>query len=171
VKDFFIFLATIILTPIVLLIIFSAVRQFKCGPDEEVVRVASPVARIIADDIVKNGIPASLKDIEGLPYKLEGCVREEIYKDKDRKVSSKENAYSAIIEEECYFYEKNNKYNLWSWFQIIHKEKNEIHGTFHIKKEHTYVSRNFSFSEKNGLFYTKSVSASPHGIICSSFKQ
>ena len=72
--------------------IWSILRLFACNPDREVVKVASPVAKIIADDILKNGIPKSLKDIDGLPYKLEGCTKKYIYWNNHTKVQNKQNA-------------------------------------------------------------------------------
>lgn len=87
-------LGWIIATPFIALALFVAARYMFCGPDREVIRVAKPVVKIIADDIVKNGIPESLADIEGLPYRLEGC----------KKTNTKESCI-FILDKETYYVE------------------------------------------------------------------
>jgi len=105
-------MAGMILIPIIILTIWFILRLFACGPDREVVRVASPVAKIIADDILINGIPKSLQDIKGLPYTLERCVRREVFKDKDRQEVSKDNAAYVNYDESCFFIKNKKTYSV-----------------------------------------------------------
>jgi hypothetical protein len=142
----------VILAPVILFAIVVSVRFLACGPDRKVVRVAKPVAKIIADDIVKNGIPKSLKDIKGLPYVLEGCV----YKYQKNKV-----------EEKCYFLTSKGKYNVYMWFG----ESITEYGKMKISKNYTYVA--VSFDLRNDTIYRNDIysRAKHHGVLCSAFKQ
>jgi len=47
--------------------------RLACGPDPRDVKVMKPMAEAISEYIVKHGVPKSLEDIPGLPYRLEGC--------------------------------------------------------------------------------------------------
>ena len=66
-------LGWIIMIPVVLFVLLIVARVAFCGPNSTDVKVMKPMAEKIADYIVKNGIPESLKDIPDLPYELEGC--------------------------------------------------------------------------------------------------
>jgi hypothetical protein len=71
---------------------FGALYKHTCGPNSADVKVMKPMAEAISSYIIKHGVPKSLEDIPGLPYRLEGCERKQ------------ENL------EECYFNFKNNRY-------------------------------------------------------------
>jgi hypothetical protein len=163
-------------TPFILLALFAFARFVSCGPDREVVRVAKPVAQIIADDIVKNGIPESLKDIKGLPYELEGCKRKVIYqKDSYEEVKRKEEADYVIREERCYFKKKRKSYEIWLWFIENNLNNKRSHGTVTINNKESYTELETRFRvEENNSKYVSAIGngyAKPYRFICSSFKQ
>ncbi|NOR56380.1 MAG: hypothetical protein GQ531_09245 [Sulfurovum sp.] len=47
--------------------------DFACGPNSHDVKIMKPQAKAIADYVVKNGVPKSLKNIPDLPYELVEC--------------------------------------------------------------------------------------------------
>ena len=170
-------LGWIIAIPFILLALFAFARFVSCGPDREVVRVAKPVAKIIADDIVKNGIPKSLKDIEGLPYELEGCKKTQKYK-KDtfsrEVVKTKEEADYAIITEDCYFVKGKKSYSISLWFAEYYKDKESSHGQVKIFNGETYTGLGSSFkhNKKNDAYQHDGIGngySHHHGILCSAF--
>jgi len=136
----------IIATPFILLIFLILLRIITCGPDRAVVKVISPVAKIIADDILKNGIPKSLKDIKGLPYELEGCIRQEEYLGKDRKPISKKKAYYMIINDKCYFEKDENKYSIEYLFSSNYDNRLTIFN----QETRTGISYFFEYSKEKG---------------------
>jgi len=167
-------LAGIIIIPILFFSIFGIIRLFACGPDREVVKVASPVAKIIADDILKNGIPKSLKDIEGLPYALEGCVRQEEYLGENRKPISKEKSYYMIINDKCYFKKNSKKYAIEYLFS------SNYHNTLTIfnGKTSTGIDYYFNYSKEiNRFVLSKEFDKNPRiydgktSGVCSTFRQ
>ena len=106
-------LAWVVGTPLVLFGLLLLARFVSCGPNSADVKVATPMVEKIADYIVENGIPESLKDIPDLPYRLEGCERsEEYWDDANNKVNNIEQAISFQIDEKCYFNYKHQKMNL-----------------------------------------------------------
>lgn len=169
----------IIVTPFIALALFVAARYMFCGPNREVIRVAKPVVKIIADDIVKNGIPESLADIKGLPYELEGCKRKEIYEIDtfNRKVvETREEADYIIITEGCSFVKKNKSYSVSLWFVAHYKYQERSHGQVGIYNKDTYTGLGISFEiDKNsGMYKYNSIGdgyAKHHGVLCGSFKQ
>ena len=60
-----------------IIVLYHLYVTYTCGPDPRDVRVMKPMANAISDYIVKHGIPKSLSEIPGLPYKLEGCKKKE----------------------------------------------------------------------------------------------
>jgi len=173
-------LAGVIILPILFFIVIGTVRFFACGPDREVVKVASPVAKIIADDILKNGIPKSLKDIDGLPYKLEGCKREEKFEDRDGGKVAKNKAFLAEIQERCSFSINKKKYKVSIWFAMHFIDYDSTHGflTIFNGATSTGIDYNFDYSKKaNQLILEKSTYANPliydgkTSGVCSTFRQ
>ena len=76
----------------------------NCGPNIWDIRVMKPMAKAISNYIVKHGIPKSLNDIPNLPYRLEGCKREEYYQNLESYDHvPKEKADLHQIREICYF--------------------------------------------------------------------
>ena len=59
---------------VLIVVIFNISKQLLCSPDEKVKEVALPLAKIVIKHIEKNGVPKSLKDIKGVPYKLKNCI-------------------------------------------------------------------------------------------------
>ncbi len=66
-----------LLISIAILGLYHLYVRYSCGPNPWDVRVMKPMANAISNYIVKHGIPKSLSEIPGLPYRLEGCKREE----------------------------------------------------------------------------------------------
>ncbi len=163
----------LIATPFIALALFIAARYMFCGPNREVVKVAKPIAKIIADDIVKNGIPESLAYIEGLPYKLEGCKRERIFWKAKRPrqiVQYEKDADYVVISESCSFQKNDKTYNLNIRFT------EQYQGDLKIYNSETYTGLDVSFNvNKDSNTYTyHSIGdgyAKHHGVLCSSFKQ
>ncbi len=90
-----------LLISIAILGLYHLYVRYSCGPNPWDVRVMKPMANAISDYIVKHGIPKSLSEIPGLPYRLEGCKREEYYADRHNKKVSKNQAFKFSIYEEC----------------------------------------------------------------------
>ena len=160
------------LIPIVLLSDFDP-RAIFCSPDRGAVKVMKPIAKIIADDIVKNGIPKSLKDIKGLPYVLEGCERSEVYWDKNRKITLKQNAKYIKIMNKCYFEINNKKYIVELLFSEYSKRLK-----LYNQKTYTGIKYFFEYSENNtNLVLAKKSYGNPKiydnktSGICTQFKQ
>ena len=173
-------IAGIVLTPIIIIMIWSILRLFACNPDREVVKVASPVAKIIADDILKNGIPKSLKDIKGLPYALEGCKREEIFEDRDGGKVAKNKAFLAEIQESCSFIKNNKSYVISIWFAMHFVDYDSTHGLLRIanRKTNTGIKYYFDYlKEMNKLVLSKEFDKNPKiydsktSGVCSTFRQ
>ena len=80
---------------------FSYKYQKECGPDSADVKVMKPMAKAISDYIVKHGIPKSLSEIPNLPYRLEGCEREEYYSGAYGKKVPKREAFGYDIDIQC----------------------------------------------------------------------
>lgn len=152
----------IIAIPFILLTLFVVARFLFCGPDREVIKVAKPVVQIIADDIVKNGIPESLADIEGLPYVLEECSKEI-----DQIRLFEEESYKKIIES-CVFKNGNKQYRI----EMNFGKYVNFDGRILISSEYTHVGIDF-ITNKNQIFIDGAVwtSALYHGVLCGSFKQ
>jgi len=70
----------------------TVLNRIACGPNSHDVKIMKPEAKAIADYVVKNGVPKSLKDIPDLPYGLVEC--EHIQHNLER----------------CIFYRNNAKY-------------------------------------------------------------
>jgi len=142
----------IVAIPFVLVAIFVLGRFLTCGPDREVVRVAQPIVNQIADYIVKNGIPKSLKSIEGLPFVLKECTHK---------------SYDNEVEEKCYFIADKEKYKLHMSFGASITEFGELK----INKEYTLEAVRFTMT--NNKIYKNDIYswAMHHGFLCSAFKQ
>jgi len=170
-------LGWIIAIPFVLLALFAFARFVSCGPNWEVVRVAKPVAKIIADDIVKNGIPESLKDIKGLPYELQGCKKKVIYKIDTfmrEVVETRDKADYAITTESCYFINRKKSYSISLWFVENYKYKERSNGTVKIYNSKTYtgLGTSFVYNKKNNTYQYDRIGdgySHHHGILCSAF--
>jgi len=136
-------IGAIIALPFIVLALYVAARFVKCRPDSQVVRIATPMVEKIADHIVANGVPESLADIPELPYGLEGCERKVRYRKpvgiyyKDTNI--KENADFSIIDEKCYFANKNKMAKVWFWFLKDYRNKKKDSGKLSIKFEKTSV--------------------------------
>jgi len=172
-------LGWIIATPFILLALFAFARFVSCGPNWEVVRVAKPVAKIIADDIVKNGIPKSLKNIEGLPYVLEGCERKEVYWDKHLKVKNKQKANWSEIFLDCNFNTNKKKYyiHIRQATNLGNTLDRDIDLKLYNKETYTGIKYYFEYSkEKNKLLLAKGFPKNPKIFdnkktgICSQFR-
>jgi hypothetical protein len=102
-----------------------------------------PMAEKIADYIVENGIPESLKDIPDLPYRLEGCERSVTYRKQVdvsyRDTKKKEDASFAIINEGCRFVYKQNTYKVHFRFEDDYEIENDDRGDIDIRFEKTTV--------------------------------
>lgn len=61
---------------IIVMGLFYVYAKYTCGPNPFTVKKMKPMAEKISEYIIKNGVPKSLKDIPGLPYRLEGCERD-----------------------------------------------------------------------------------------------
>lgn len=126
---------------------YFVIVSCTCGPNPKDVAVMKPMVEKISDYIVKNGIPKSLKDIQGLPYELE-C--------------SKSNS--------CYFISNSNRYSI-SFYKpsyggyelkvMSYKTKTAYKNYFNISKNNHLI-----FNENDsGAYSLKSTG------ICSSMKQ
>ncbi len=166
-----------IVTPFIVLALFFTARFLFCGPDRGVIKVMKPVAQIMADDIIKNGIPESLADIEKLPYKLVGCSKSEVFRKRTAPVSiveKKENADSSTVTESCTFTEKNKLYSIDFWFYEDFHNKKTAHGKILISDSNTYTRFSVRFNTNNDEKLMRSLGheySIHHGILCSSFKQ
>ena len=172
-------IAGIVLTPIIIIMIWSILRLFACNPDREVVKVASSVAKIIADDILKNGIPKSLKDIKGLPYPLKRCVRREVFKDKDRQEVSKDNAAYVNYDESCFFIKNKKIYSVNLHFMYSFRLI-KGNGNLDIYNQETYTGIEYYFEylkDKGTWFLPKKSYGNPQiydgktSGVCSTFRQ
>jgi hypothetical protein len=167
----------ILAIPFILLALFIGARFLFCGPDKEVISVAKPVMNIIADHIVKEGVPKSLADIKGMPYRLQGCSKKEVYKKNDSNktiVYLKEKADYVVISEECYFLTKNKLYTLSLWFLEDYSSPEISNGKVEIFNDVTYTGIGTSFRKRNNIYHSDSIGngySHYHGILCSSFKQ
>lgn len=101
---------------IVVIEIFSSYVTKTCGPNAKDVEIMTPQAEAISNYILKNGIPESLSQISGLPYKLEECKRTKTYsrysKQKHKYIYNEieTDATGEIIKEICIFQSDNRKY-------------------------------------------------------------
>lgn len=148
----------IIGTPLVLFGLLLLARFALCRPSYSVVKTATPMVEKIADYIVEHGVPESLDEIQGLPYKLEGC-RKEVTHRKQVGISyentkEKDNASFSIIEEECYFATQSHKYKIWLWFSEHHKDKMATYGTLEVGFDKTSVLSHFEMNEKKQLIHS-----------------
>jgi len=170
-------LGWIIAIPFILLALFAFARFVSCGPDREVVKVAKAVAKIIADDIVKNGIPESLKNIKGLPYELEGCKKKTRYRKMGIPVidvRTKKEADFSILQEGCIFVQKNKSYSINIWFLEDYKDQKYSRGKVKIFNVETYTGIGVSFKhdKTNNIYQYDPIGGGyshHHGILCSAF--
>jgi len=170
-------LGWIIAIPFILLALFAFARFVSCGPDREVVKVAKAVAKIIADDIVKNGIPESLKNIKGLPYELEGCKRKvKYYIDTfdSEMVETRKEADFTIINESCYFIKGKKSYSLSLRFVDNYKYQDRSNGEIDIFNSETYTGTgaNFKKDKKNNTYQHDPIGdgySHHHCILCGAF--
>ena len=95
----------IILAIVTIVAIFIGTKKLVCTPDYKVVEVSLPLAKAIVEHIESNGVPESLNDIEGLPYKLEGC-KKSVHKEDMPEDIAIENI------ETCYFHKKDKSYTI-----------------------------------------------------------
>jgi hypothetical protein len=131
--------------------------RLACGPDPRDVKVMKPMAEAISSYIIKHGVPKSLQDISGLPYRLEECEREEEYSVfdkklyKDVKVKQKNEATYKSIEEECLFSKSGRTYYLQSrsLFDLVNNTGGIIVEIGN-KESLTWIMMDFDFN-KNGL--------------------
>jgi len=145
----------IVALPFIALALFIVARFVMCRPDGEVVRVATPMVEKIADYIVKHGVPESLEDIPDLPYGFDGCK----YRIFDKERTS--------IEEECYFFENDKKFNISYHVGVSVTEYIEID----IFYQYTHISQDF-FKQGKKIYTENSFKwIRHHGTLCSSFKQ
>lgn len=150
----------IILIPFILWALFALAKFLFCGPDREVVKIASPVAKIIADEIMKNGIPESLKNIEGLPYSLEECEKKKVYKKQDiptRIVQNKAEADFVIIEEKCNFKNRDNIYLVNIFFTDRMQSKLNIIGDVEIISSNTRIGYRLNYDENSKTLSSEGV--------------
>jgi len=153
------FLGWVIALPFIALALYTAARFVKCRPDSEVVRVATPMVEKIADYIVEHGVPESLADISGVPYKLEGCSRKVVYwtATRPRKiVDNKENADYIVIHESCPLNIDSKQLLLNLRFTKSFRFRNVGHGKLDIRIEKTSVGISFE-TNKNGKLIRKKI--------------
>jgi hypothetical protein len=166
----------LIATPFIALALFVAAIFLFCGPDKEVIKVAKPVVKIIADDIVKNGIPKSFEDIEGLPYVLKECKRERTFwkaKRPRKTVQYEKDADYVVITESCSFKNNNKIYNVSLRFTQSYRFDTG-HGKVKIFNSDTYTGIGASFNRSDSVYQYDPIGngyAHHHGILCGSFKQ
>jgi len=103
-------IAWIIAAPFIALGLFYLARFLFCGPDKKIEKIAFPLADVIVEDIKRNGVPATLKDIKGLPYVL-NCSQ--INKEEDNS-----------LEEECSFVYNKKPYQVYILAGINNKRIN-----------------------------------------------
>lgn len=129
--------------------------------------------------MVKNGIPKSLKDIEGLPYELEGCSRKEVYKKGSpnrRVVQTRDEADYMVITETCFFKKSDKKYSIDIWFVHYLKGKSTDHGDLRLYHQKTYTGISYDFKkDKNTkqIFTAKEIHIYDNKTsgVCTTFKQ
>ncbi|MGB5965619.1 MAG: hypothetical protein WBG65_08795 [Sulfurimonadaceae bacterium] len=114
---------------------------YTCGPNSADVKVMKPQAEVITNYILKHGIPESLAEIRGLPYKLDRCKRE-MHNLERCTYSINTNMYEIEI------------YNLSSLNVHIYNEKSETGLRFRMKYEESnkkwiLVEKNIAYSSKN----------------------
>ncbi len=166
------------LIPIVLLSDFDP-RAIFCSPDRGAVKVMKPIAKIIANDIVKNGIPRSLKDIKGLPYVLEGCERSEVYWDKLNPYKMAKNIRDSDlleIKEKCFFIKNKKTYNINIRFTYYLESKNTDFGKLRLYNLKTYTGISYNFKKNknvNHIFITDEIHIYNNKTsgICTQFRQ
>jgi len=168
----------IVITPFIVLGLFIVARLLLCNPNREVIKVASPIAKIIADDIVKNGIPKSLKDIEGLSYELEGCERSEVYKKGSPnriEVKTKDKADYIVITETCYFEKNNLLYSVELWAIENFYKNSWSNGNFYVYnlKNHTGIKYLIKQKQNTNKWYIEEFYLFDNKTsgICTTFKQ
>ncbi len=164
-----------LLISIAILGLYHLYVRYSCGPNPWDVRVMKPMANAISDYIVKHGIPKSLSEIPDLPYRLEGCKREEsYYGDMNKstmqyiKLPNRIGANTAYIEEKCSFGAKNRHYYIESRTGLdfkTHKNSMSIEignmksltwGIFRIKETPKHIKSNidelhFGSSKTDGI--------------------
>ena len=167
----------IIAIPIIGLLLFTLARVLFCGPNKEVISIAKPVLKIVANDIVKNGISESLEHIEGIPYKLEGCSRKKVFKKSTPSVKIVDEMNKAdfgIKTESCLFVVNNKYYSISLWFYEDYVYEERSHGKVKIFNKETYTGIGVSFDRKDNVYKYSPIGdgyAHYHGVLCGSFKQ
>lgn len=165
----------VIITPFVLLALFIAVRFLSCGPDIEVVKVASPVVNQIADYIVENRIPESLEDIPGIPYELNECSKKEVYWKNGELTLNKEESDFIELFLNASFMENEKLYRIHIRFEKYDTANWEWSGRLKIHNDASYTGYGLSIeTKKKGTLYKASRGrgySRHHGTICASFKQ
>ncbi len=156
-----------------IIVLYHLYVTYTCGPDPEDVKVMKPMAKAISDYIVKHGIPKSLSEIPNLPYRLEGCKREEYYQNTnnfphtyDHVPKEKANLYQ--IEETCHF--KNMYLELGV---TDHMDNTRIGGMIKMVSTNKAVLT-FHFRTRDGKNYLSDkikVSSSKSTGICNPMKQ
>ena len=134
--------------------------EFICGPNPWDVRVMQPMAKAISDYIVKHGIPKSLSEIPGLPYRLEGCEREENNGSIDEDCSFEANGRSIKIK---YEYIDDNVDNIRYQKVGLHMKNIRSDTGLHADLE---SKNNDSFVDGGVRFYSNKTSG-----ICNSMRQ
>ena len=79
---------------VLIFLIIPIWHKISCSPNKHDVKIMKPQVKAIADYIVKNGMPKSLKNIPELPYGLIGC------------------SHQQHNLERCSFYKNNRKYEV-----------------------------------------------------------
>ncbi len=152
-----------------IIVLYHLYVTYTCGPNPWDVRVMKPMAKAISDYIVKHGIPKSLSEIPNLPYRLEGCKREEYYENfKSYDHVPKEKAKMHQIRETCHF---KNIHLRFGVTEFLNDKK--IDGAIRMRSDNkTTFSQYFSGKEnKNFSFEAIHIGSGKNTGICNPLRQ
>ncbi|WP_428739123.1 hypothetical protein [Sulfurimonas sp.] len=117
---------------------FMLYTNHTCGPNSTDVKIMTPQANAIAKNIITNGVPNLLSDIQTLPYVLNNCKREKKYeKGYYETVKNRSNADYLSIDETCEFQVEKRIYEINFSFFEHYKSPQNTHGTLRIRNTTT----------------------------------
>jgi hypothetical protein len=147
---------------VVVIGLFNSYVMKTCLPNAKDVEIMTPQAEVITNYILKNGIPKSLAEIPDLPYRLENCERELLYKqyrkvgyiEEEFEEKNREGAKGEVLREKCEFRQDNRTYDVKIRFSAMYRN-------VYIESNNTSSSKNIFNSEilrkgkGNLVFYNK----------------